>query len=342
VPDVVASRDPDASRRGFAIILVMWIFMVLFVLGAEFSQAMRQDAVATSNFADETQSYYLASAAANLTFFRALQEHEDARLGAPPLEAGTPGTDAQGAPPPPAVQPDGEWHAIDLWSTQVWVRVTDEGGKIPINSVDDTVLNHVFVNLGVDPKQASVISDSILDWRDKDDEHRLNGAESDYYEGLPRPYIAKNAPLDSLEELLLVKGVTPELFYGGTEDYPIGLRDIFTVFTPRRNLNVMHAPAEVLRAFFGLDQDELTQLLDVRSTSGGNVLDVLKAKLPDPRLSEMLSSEISPTVLSVEVQAQLPSSKVKTHIGAVVDLGESSEGVYILRWMDQLPPEDVP
>jgi general secretion pathway protein K len=329
---------PRRDREdGFALIIVLWIFIVLFVLGAEFSQAMRQDAVATSNFADETQSYYLASAAANLTFYRALQAHQDARLGAPPLEVQDP-DDPQ---PPVLVQPDGEWHPIDLWGAQVWVKVADEGGKIPINWADETVLNQVLVNLGVEPKEASTIADSVLDWRDRDDEHRLNGAESDYYESLPRPYIAKNAPLDSIEELLLVKGVTPELFYGGNDDFPIGLREIFTIFTPRKNLNVQHAPPEVLKAFFGLDDEELEQMLSVRNGSGAGLLDVLKAKVPDPRLSEMLSSEISPTVLSVEVQAQLPSSKVKAHLGAVIDLGESSEGVYILRWMDQLPPVDV-
>ena len=93
-----------------------------------------------------------------------------------------------------------------------------------------------------------------------------------------------------------------------------------------------------MRAFFGLDEEELEQLLEVRATSAPGLLDVLRAKVPDPRISQMLSSEVSPTVLTVEVQAQLPNSRVKSHLGAVVDLGESDEGVYILRWMDQLPP----
>ena len=64
---------------------------------------------------------------------------------------------------------------------------------------------------------ADIIVDSILDWKDADDLHRLNGAESDYYLSLPNPYRAKDANFDTLEELLLVRGVTPEILYGGGE-----------------------------------------------------------------------------------------------------------------------------
>ena len=64
------------------------------------------------------------------------------------------------------------------------------------------------------PEMTDDIADAIIDWVDKDDEAREYGAESSYYEGLNPPYQCKNAPMDSLEELLLVRGVTPELLYG--------------------------------------------------------------------------------------------------------------------------------
>ena len=57
-----------------------------------------------------------------------------------------------------------------------------------------------------------------MDWRDKDNLHRLNGAEDDYYLSLPQPYKCKNGDFTSIEELLLVRGVTPEIFYGGLKD----------------------------------------------------------------------------------------------------------------------------
>jgi DNA uptake protein ComE-like DNA-binding protein len=62
------------------------------------------------------------------------------------------------------------------------------------------------------------IANSILDWMDPDDEARPNGAETDYYSALTPPYHAKNGPLNSLEELLLVKGVTPQLLLGNDQN----------------------------------------------------------------------------------------------------------------------------
>ncbi len=62
--------------------------------------------------------------------------------------------------------------------------------------------------------------------------------------------------------------------------------------------------------------------------------------LPDVGLADLLTDE-APNMLTVEVQAQMPDSPVAAHIGAVIDLGESNEGVYILRWFDQLPAADV-
>jgi hypothetical protein len=58
------------------------------------------------------------------------------------------------------------------------------------------------------------VADSILDFIDEDDEPREYGAESEFYLSLPSPYEAKNAPLDSVEELLLVRGVTPLMLFG--------------------------------------------------------------------------------------------------------------------------------
>ena len=81
-------------------------------------------------------------------------------------------------------------------------------------AADEETLRRIFTNLGVEEPSKAILVDSIMDWRDPDDLHRLNGAENDYYMGQSPPYRCKNGPLDSLEELLLVRGVTPELLFG--------------------------------------------------------------------------------------------------------------------------------
>jgi hypothetical protein len=64
------------------------------------------------------------------------------------------------------------------------------------------------------PNMTEEIADAILDFVDEDTLQRTLGAESEYYSSLPMPYEPVNGPLESVEQLLLVRGVTPELLFG--------------------------------------------------------------------------------------------------------------------------------
>jgi type II secretory pathway component PulK len=94
--------------------------------------------------------------------------------------------------------------------------VMDEGAKINLNSmmILDPTGNTLYNMLILLPNMTSNIANCILDWIDPDETTRDGGAESDYYSGLTPSYSCKDGPLDSLEELLLVQGVTPALLYG--------------------------------------------------------------------------------------------------------------------------------
>ncbi|MFH0986379.1 MAG: general secretion pathway protein GspK [Candidatus Omnitrophota bacterium] len=91
--------------------------------------------------------------------------------------------------------------------------LTDEEGKININTASQAVLKNLFEKIAhVDPRDADAIADSIIDWRDKDDVPGKDGKENDYYQSLEQPYDCKNSPFEVKEELLLVGGITPEIF----------------------------------------------------------------------------------------------------------------------------------
>jgi type II secretory pathway component PulK len=64
------------------------------------------------------------------------------------------------------------------------------------------------------PGMTEDIADCILDFIDEDNDPRQYGAELDYYHSLQPPYSPINGPLHSIEQLLLVKGVTPRLLFG--------------------------------------------------------------------------------------------------------------------------------
>jgi len=109
--------------------------------------------------------------------------------------------------------------AFDLFGQSAGVRlgVEIEAGRLNINSVLRAEQNHSGTGqkmlLGL-PGMTDEIAAAILDWLDADHEPRPLGAESVFYQQLDPPYAARNGPLQSVEELLLVRGVTPELLFG--------------------------------------------------------------------------------------------------------------------------------
>lgn len=108
---------------------------------------------------------------------------------------------------------------IELGDGTIEVRVEDEERKIDINRIvlpngnapDEqrlAVFRRLLQVLDLDTR----IADAVVDWLDNDETPRVGGAESTYYLALPVPYKAKNDLFDTVGELRLVRGVTPEVF----------------------------------------------------------------------------------------------------------------------------------
>lgn len=96
---------------------------------------------------------------------------------------------------------------VPLPGCRYTAKVVDESSKLNINTVSETTLAYL-------PDMTQEILSSLLDWRDTDEEIRPDGAESGYYLTLPNPYYCRNGSLQTIRELLRVKGVTGEIFYG--------------------------------------------------------------------------------------------------------------------------------
>ncbi len=150
--------------------------------------------------------------------------------------------------------------------------MVDEESKFPINRATPEQIRRLLDLVGVDPMDADVIADSIADWIDENDLHHLNGAEDEYYRSLEPPYRAKNAAIERTEELLLVRGVTPEIMYGGIDEefggvLP-GLVDLVTATSSGR-VNVNTAPSLVLQALLGLDDLQAEAVIGQREGGDG-------------------------------------------------------------------------
>ena len=102
---------------------------------------------------------------------------------------------------------DEDYNDVPLERCSYSVRVTDEAGKLNINTATKDQLMAL-------PYMESHIADAILDWRDGNEDPRAEGAEAGYYENLPFAYPIRNGPLKTIRELLQVKGMTKDLLYG--------------------------------------------------------------------------------------------------------------------------------
>jgi len=110
----------------------------------------------------------------------------------------------------------------DAGGAGVRFGLQDESTRLNLNALvlaDKYATNGGRQLLMALPGMTEETADAIMDWIDADDEARESGAEIDYYSTLDPPYATKNGPLETVEELLLVRGVTPELLFGGDANH---------------------------------------------------------------------------------------------------------------------------
>lgn len=149
---------------------------------------------------------------------------------------------------------------VALGAGEFSYRISDEAARLGLNASESTRLDRLLVALEVDRQQRDIINDSLQDWRDANELHRAHGAESDFYLTLPVPYRARNANLQDAAELLQIRGVTPELYFGAG-GRP-GLGDLVTAVTVN-TVNLNTAPPLVLKAY-GLSDAEISDVVQTR------------------------------------------------------------------------------
>jgi len=244
-----------SSQRGIALLIVLWVMTILMATVLSFTLMTRAESYSTLAFKDGMERQFLAEAGIERgiaeIFYRSVNGAQMAIL------AGSGAWKTDGTP----------YHGR-IGNGQYTVRLLDESGKISLNALTDAsslILRNLLMNLGVAADAADGIADSILDWKDADDLHRLNGAENDYYQSLARPYRARNANFEALEELLLVKGLTPEILYGA--DGKKGLLDFVSIYGKANRINLNAAPREVLTALPGSSAMIADQIIALREAT---------------------------------------------------------------------------
>lgn len=245
-------------REGVAMIVVMWVIMVLSLLISGFAFTMHVETQVASFGRKALKAEMLARSGIEIARMQLLLHDKS------PTEAGFDALNQAW------VTNQDLYVNHELGEGTINVTVADEERKLPLNTATPQQLRKLLDVAGVDQLDADTIADSILDWREPGDLHRLNGAKDDYYTSLTPPYRCKSAPFDRVEELLLVRGITPEIFEGSstTNEPTTGLKNFFTTMTAGQ-VNVNTAPAPVLQAVFDLDESQVSMILDRRNGPDG-------------------------------------------------------------------------
>ena len=164
----------------------------------------------------------------------------------------------------------------ELGDGEVVLDITPEPARRNINKLKDQDWERILEVGGIPEDLWPELIDSFADWTDKDDTPRMDGAESeDYYETLDIPYRADNDILDTVEELLLVKGFTKTILFGGSlqvldDDDPVVVKGIANMLTTYGDgkVNVNAAPKWVLMTLPDVDELVASAIIEEREGQG--------------------------------------------------------------------------
>ena len=222
-------RQPRKPNEGVALILTLLFVVLLTVLVVEFAFEAQVEASYALNSGNEFQ----AELAARSAIYNGIAILETDRLE-------TELAVSEGGSSVPSDSRLSAWAVpgtFDPLNDAVMrTTITDEYSKINLNALiyydqggEPVIRGHIqaaliyFFQKRDESVNAEAIVDSLIDWMDEDEEVYNDGAETDFYQSAENPYPCKNGPMDSIDELLLVKGITPDLYFGRPDVEPVQL-----------------------------------------------------------------------------------------------------------------------
>lgn len=332
------------NSRGVALLMVLWVITILSVVVLEFCFAMRTEVNLTRNYQEQLQVYSAAQGSVQRAIAELILKHDPRmqQLRRAAKEEEIPAENKEWVT-------DGREYRVTFEGTEAGVRVMGEAGKININRVSDATLRKIMTALGLEGETRDIVVDSILDWRDPDDFIRVNGAENEYYQSLKEPYDCKNGPFDSVEELLLVRGITPELYYGkkkkeGEEekDERVALKDIFSIYATGEQIDINSASLPVLRIVLGLPAEVCHLLIKARGEKGFENLQDLLLRVPEispfrPEVQRLILFGAINPYYTIEATGRSKEAASARGIRVVVKVDPRERDRYkIIRWLDLL------
>lgn len=359
-------RRPRAPRRDGALLLIVLVTVVVLSLCAyTFTTLMQTEEEATRLMTLRMQTKYLADS--GLDYTRMYLANSDATI----RERGGLWDNEEGFSGIPVAADVNGGGRIGYFSIVNYnidsdgfaagsrFGLIDESSKINLNTlvfsdaIQEGSAREILMQL---PEMTEEIADSILDWIDSDDEARENGVESDFYQGLSPGYAAKNGPMDSLDEILLVRGVTPQLLFGldtnrngildpeeaasndisaNDSDLYLGWSTYLTLYSKESNLTAEGLPR------INVNADDIEQLYDdLKSTFNdewANMV-ILYRCAPGDRISSVNLTDVANNVQTLDgarveldfgvLESQRKFETILDLVNLSINVGQTDDGEF--------------
>jgi general secretion pathway protein K len=303
-------------EQGMVLLLVLLVVVLLTTLLTEFAFSTLVDLRLTETFRDSTKAYYLAKGGINAGSMLLKEDHNRHDSFNEAWHQGVTG--------------------YPVGDGSVSIRIEDLGGKLAVNSLvigndpQAVMVDRFYRFFSVmelpAPANPAELTAALIDWLDSgDDTYReirvddrklpVNGAESAYYLGLSPAYRCKNAPLHTLEELVNIKGFTPEVIKRITP---------YLAVNGDTRININTAGVEVIMALSSaVDRGMTEKIVDYRAETPIDDLAQLEGTLPPEAFSALKSlgnlDLLGTTSLIYRIEAQASVNDGQRRIVAEVD-----------------------
>ena len=299
---MIGLRTPPRARmRGVAFVLVLWVIAMLSILLGSFALVARTESLQSRHLFDTTQARYAAEAGLNLAIFELRKPDQTQRWIA-----------------------DGRPYRFGYGNAEIEIAITDDSGKIDINTADAELLTGLFMGRGMPQEQADALAAAVVDWRDPDDLEQPNGAEAPEYKSAGLSYTPKNAPFDTVSELQQVLGMNYDLYEK--------VEPALTIYSGRSGPNSGTAPKEALIAM-GCTPEQADQIIQQRQSMAPG--DMAAAGITGCDGAPIMAGGGGLTY-SVKSRAKLPNG-ASTVLDATIRMGginAAGRPYVILRWRD--------
>ncbi len=270
-----------SRQSGIALVIVLWMLSLLIILATGYSRMVRIETGLTANLVHSNQAKAIAEAGV----WQAVSE-----LLKPRVEQ--------------IWKTDGTNYSHEFKQGNINLKIIDESGKIDLNTARSDLLYGLIQSSDASESTEEdhlQLLQAILDWRDKDNLVRTNGAEDDDYQRLDYEYGAKDGSFNSLDELQLVLGMTTTIYNR--------LKPALTIHSHQAGINPNSAPREALLAIPGISVEQVDDFIESR-------LNITDTQTPPPLIgidSKHLSKSIG-QIFSISSEGIIHDTHAKLEV----------------------------